>query len=60
MPNDVNLVVFADYQCPICRKLDPALETLIGEDIKVKVVLRDRPFVGAGSEGTARALSGQL
>lgn len=53
--HDVTLVVFADYQCPFCRKLHPALETLVEEDHKVKVVFRDWPVFGAGSEEAARA-----
>ena len=53
--HDVTLVVFADYQCPFCRKLHPTLETLVEEDPKVKVVFRDWPVFGAGSEEAARA-----
>jgi protein-disulfide isomerase len=53
--HDVTLVVFADYQCPFCRKLHPALETLIEGDPKVRVVFRDWPVFGAGSEEAARA-----
>ena len=53
--HDVTVVVFADYQCPFCRKLHPTLETLIEEDPKVKVVFRDWPVFGAGSEEAARA-----
>lgn len=53
--HDVTLVVFADYQCPFCRKLHPVLETLIEEDPKVKVVFRDWPVFGAASEEAARA-----
>jgi protein-disulfide isomerase len=53
--HDVTLVVFADYQCPYCRRLHPTIETLIEEDPKVKVVFRDWPVFGAGSEEAARA-----
>ncbi|ONF97125.1 DsbA family protein [Sphingomonas jeddahensis] len=46
---DVTLVLFSDYQCPYCRKVHPALEQLMREDPKVKVVYRDWPIFGAGS-----------
>ncbi len=52
--HDVTLVVFADYQCPFCRKLHSALETLMAQDPKVKIVFRDWPVFGAGSEEAAR------
>jgi protein-disulfide isomerase len=52
---DVTVVVFADYQCPYCRKLHPALEALVREDAKVKLVFRDWPVFGAASTEAARA-----
>lgn len=53
--HDVTVVVFADYQCPFCRKLHPTLETLLDEDPKVKLVYRDWPVFGPASEEAARA-----
>lgn len=53
--HDVTVVVFADYQCPFCRKLHPTLETLVDEDPKVKLVYRDWPVFGPASEEAARA-----
>ncbi|EMD81838.1 hypothetical protein C725_2820 [Pacificimonas flava] len=52
---DVTVVVFADYQCPFCRKLHPTLESLMAKDPKVKLVYRDWPVFGAASEEAARA-----
>lgn len=51
---DVTVVVFSDYQCPFCRKVHPALEQLLQEDKKVKVVYRDWPIFGDGSVEAAR------
>lgn len=53
--HDVTVVVFADYQCPFCRKLHPALEALLDQDPKVKLVYRDWPVFGPASEEAARA-----
>ncbi|MFC3216460.1 DsbA family protein [Novosphingobium panipatense] len=52
---DVTIVVFSDYQCPYCRKVHPALEALLREDKKVKLVYRDWPIFGAPSTEAARA-----
>ncbi len=51
---DVTLVMFTDYQCPFCRKVHPVLEQLQRDDPKVKIVYRDWPIFGAGSEEAAR------
>lgn len=51
---DVTIVVFSDYQCPYCRKVHPALEALLHEDKKVKLVYRDWPIFGAPSAEAAR------
>lgn len=53
--HDVTVVVFADYQCPFCRKLHPTLERLVDQDPKVKLVYRDWPVFGPASEAAARA-----
>jgi len=52
---DVTIVFFSDYQCPYCRKVHPALEALLREDRKVKLVYRDWPIFGAASTEAARA-----
>ena len=56
----VTVVVFTDYQCPICRATDPALERLIGVDPKVRVIFKDWPLLGPASRLAARyALAAQ-
>jgi protein-disulfide isomerase len=52
---DVTIVVFTDYQCPICKATDPALEDLIARDPHVRVVFKDWPIFGAASTAAARA-----
>lgn len=52
---DVTIVVFTDYQCPICRATDPALERLLATDSKVRVIFKDWPIFGARSKAAARA-----
>ena len=38
---DVTVVIFTDYQCPICKRTDPALYRLLAADPKVRVVWKD-------------------
>lgn len=52
---DVTIVVFTDYQCPICKATDPALEQLIAEDPHVRVIFKDWPIFGDASQAAARA-----
>lgn len=51
---DVTLVEFFDNECPFCKKLSPTLEQLISKDSGVKVVLKEYPILGPGSETSAR------
>ncbi len=51
---DVTLVEFFDNECPFCKKLSPTLEELISKDSGVRVVLKEYPILGAGSEIAAR------
>ncbi len=53
---DVTIVVFTDYQCPVCRADDPALERLLQHDPKVRVIFKDWPIFGARSKLAARAV----
>ena len=56
----VTIVVFTDYQCPICRATEPALERLIRSDPKVRVIFKDWPILGPASHLAARyALAAQ-
>lgn len=52
---DVVVVVFTDYQCPICKMTDPALMRLLARDPKVRVIFKDWPVFGARSHAAARA-----
>jgi protein-disulfide isomerase len=56
----VTVVLFTDYQCPICRATDPALERLIRSDPRVRVIFKDWPILGPASRLAARyALAAQ-
>ena len=52
---DVVIVIFTDYQCPICKTTDPALMRLISRDPKVRVIFKDWPVFGVRSHAAARA-----
>lgn len=51
---DVTIVMYTDYQCPYCRAQTDALFQLIRSDPKVRVLFRDWPLFGEGSEKAAR------
>ena len=51
---DVTIVEFYDLDCPFCRALAPTLAQLIEEDHGVRLVLKDYPILGPGSEIAAR------
>ena len=51
---DVTIVIFTDYQCPVCRATDPALERLIHRDPRVRVLFKDWPIFGPRSVRAAR------
>lgn len=50
----VTVVLFTDYQCPICKATDPALQALIDEQPDVRVVFKDWPIFGDISKLAAR------
>jgi protein-disulfide isomerase len=52
---DVTLVEYFDYNCPICRALEPALRTLLANDSKVRLVRKDWTLFGDGSVYAAYA-----
>jgi predicted DsbA family dithiol-disulfide isomerase len=52
---DVTLVVFTDYNCPYCRASAPEIDRLLASDPKVKVVWREMPVLGPGSDEAAAA-----
>lgn len=52
---DVTLVMFTDYACGYCRMSVPDIDRLIATDPKLKVVWREIPILGPGSEVAAKA-----
>lgn len=50
---DVVLVEFFDYACGFCRQSNPDVERLLKEDENLKVVWRELPVLGPGSEAAA-------
>lgn len=51
---DVAIVEFYDLDCPFCRALAPTLAQLVEEDHGVRLVLKDYPILGPGSELASR------
>lgn len=51
---DVTVVIFTDYQCPVCKRTDPALSRLMAIDPNVRVVWKDWPIRGPASDLAAR------
>jgi protein-disulfide isomerase len=51
---DVTLVEFYDYACGYCRASLPILDRLLREDPKLRVVYREFPILGPGSEAASR------
>lgn len=52
---DVVLVEFFDYACGFCRTSNPAVDRLLAEDPRLKVVWRELPVLGPDSEQAAIA-----
>ena len=52
---NITLTEFFDYNCPFCKKLVPRMQQLIGSDPNLRVVFREWPVFGEGSEFAARA-----
>lgn len=52
---NITLTEFFDYNCPHCRTMMPLIQRIVGEDPQLRVVLREWPIFGAGSEHAARA-----
>jgi protein-disulfide isomerase len=51
---DVTLVEFFDYSCGFCKRALPDMLSLIKDDPKLKVVLKELPILGPGSAAAAR------
>jgi protein-disulfide isomerase len=52
---DVSLVEFFDYNCPYCRKMAPVLLEAEKADPQLRIVFKEFPILGPGSEFAARA-----
>jgi protein-disulfide isomerase len=49
------LVEFLDYQCGFCRRAQPEVRELIASDGDIRLVVKEMPILGPGSELAARA-----
>jgi len=52
---DVSLVEFFDYNCPYCRRMAPVLTDIETNDPKLRILYKEWPILGPGSEFAARA-----
>lgn len=51
---EVTIVIFTDYQCPVCRGTDGALDRVRRADRGVRVIYKDWPILGEASRFAAR------
>ena len=51
----VTVVEFFDYQCPHCVEMTPVIEAIIQSNPNVRIVFKEFPIRGPGSEIAARA-----
>ena len=52
---NITLTEFFDYNCPFCREMVGVVQQLISADPQLRVVYREWPVFGEGSEFAARA-----
>lgn len=52
---DITLTEFFDYNCQHCRKMPAVIQKLIAADPRLRIVYREWPIFGEGSEFAARA-----
>jgi protein-disulfide isomerase len=52
---DVTVVEFFDYNCGFCKRAMPEVLKIVGDDKKVKLVLKELPIFGDDSEAAAKA-----
>lgn len=57
---DITLTEFFDYNCPFCRQMAPLIPQLIKDDPKLRIVFREWPVFGEGSEHAAQAALASL
>ena len=53
---DVTLVEFYDPRCPYCRRMLPAIASLLHNDPKIRLVYKDIPVLGPASMLETRAI----
>jgi protein-disulfide isomerase len=53
---DVTIVEFFDVRCPYCRRLEPTMAELLGGDRGIRLVYKDLPVLGPGSQLGAKVL----
>src|ERR1700736_6397376 len=46
---DVTVVEYFDYNCPVCRRIEPELRQLLAKDPGVRVIHKDWPVFGEAS-----------
>ncbi|GIK96248.1 MAG: hypothetical protein BroJett029_04570 [Alphaproteobacteria bacterium] len=52
---DVTMVEFFDYNCPYCRRVAPVMLDVEAADPELRIVYKEFPILGPGSEFAARA-----
>ncbi len=52
---DVTVVEFMDYNCGWCRKSVKEMQAIVGADKNVRVIMKEFPIFGEGSEYAAKA-----
>jgi protein-disulfide isomerase len=50
---DVTIVEYFDYNCPYCKQLVPAFQSLLAQDPKIAIVYKDWPILGPVSQFAA-------
>ena len=54
------LVEFLDYQCGYCHKAVPELAELLSDDGDIRMIVKDFPILGPGSDLAARATTATM
>ncbi len=52
----ITIVEFFDVRCPYCRRMRPAIQTLIAHNPDLRIVMKDLPILGPASVLGAQAL----
>jgi protein-disulfide isomerase len=51
----LTVVEFLDYQCGYCRRAQPEVRELVASDGDIRLIVKEMPILGPGSELAARA-----